>query len=116
MSLLLQATTVILCLLFFLFTVRLVAKGRLQLKYSLMWMVLAIVLLLCALFPQVVFSLALLLGFETPANFIFVVAIFFLLLISLSLSIIVSWQANYIRNLVQTVALMRKDVEEKEQR
>lgn len=108
MALSLQIILVLVCVIFLVLVFRLVAKGRLQLKYSLMWMLLALVLLICAIFPQIVFWASDLLGFDAPSNFIFFIGLFSLMLIALSLSMIVSWQARYIRSLVQTVALLEK--------
>lgn len=79
-------------------------------KYSLMWMLLALVLLVCAVFPQVVFFFSDVLGFNAPSNFVFLVGLFLLMGIVLSLSIIVSWQARYIRGLVQKVSLLEKRI------
>jgi hypothetical protein len=113
MSLTLRIVMIVFSLLFLLVVFRLVAKGRLQIKYSLMWMVLTLVLIICSIFPQIIFFFARILGFNTASNFVFVVGMFMMMAIMLSLSMIVSWQSQYIRSLVQTVALLRKDLEEK---
>ncbi|WP_324248894.1 DUF2304 domain-containing protein [Eggerthella lenta] len=86
----LQIVAIVLCVAFFAYVVHLVARERLLLKYSLLWMALTIAILLCALFPQPLYSISSLLGFETPSNFIFFIGLFFLLAISLSLSSIAS--------------------------
>ncbi len=90
---------------------RLVALGRLQIKYSLLWMLLAILILILSIFPQVIFFFASALGFETPSNFALFAGLGFLLIISVALSVIVSWQARYIRSLIQEVSLLRKDLD-----
>ena len=100
----LQIVAIVLCVAFFAYVVHLVARERLLLKYSLLW----IAILLCALFPQPLYSISSLLGFETPSNFIFFIGLFFLLAISLSLSSIASKQAIMIKNLVQEQALLAK--------
>ena len=104
----LQIVALVLCVAFFAYVVHLVARERLLLKYSLLWMALTIAILLCALFPQPLYSISSLLGFETPSNFIFFIGLFFLLAISLSLSSIASKQAIMIKNLVQEQALLAK--------
>lgn len=85
-----------------------VAKGRLLLRYSLLWLFLAFVALICAIFPQPLFDLAYLLGFNVASNFVLFLAIFFLLAICLSLSVIVSKQQMKLKNLVQHIALLEK--------
>ena len=94
------------------YIVVLVSRKRLMLKYSLLWLALSVAVSLCAAFPEPIFSLASFLGFETPSNFIFVIAIFFLFAISLSLSIIVSTQTYYINALMQELALLRHNESE----
>lgn len=86
--------------------VRLVKRKQLTMKYSFLWIILLFVILLCAILPVIPYRVSDLLGFETPANFIFLVAIFFLLAIALSLSIIVSKQQRKITTLVQELAIL----------
>lgn len=104
----LRIAVVIACIVFLIAVSRQVARGKLLLKYSLLWMTLAVVSILAALFPQPVFAMANFLGFEAPSNFIFLAGLFFLLAICLSLSIIVSKQALRIKTLVQEHALIAK--------
>lgn len=96
----------------FVHVVGLVARKKLLLKYSLLWMFLSFVFVICAIFPQPIFAIAYAVGFEVPANFIFVLAIVCLLLICLSLSVIASKQAAYSKTLVQEVALVHKQLDE----
>lgn len=83
-----------------------VAKGRLLLKYSLLWLGLALIACLCAIFPAPLFGLAYLLGFNVASNFVFFLALFFFMVIALSLSIIVSKQQQRTKTLVQELALL----------
>ncbi|MRX83670.1 DUF2304 domain-containing protein [Eggerthella guodeyinii] len=108
----LQIVAIILCMIFLVYVARLVAHERLLLKYSLLWMALAIVILLCAIFPQPLYDFAHLFGFENPSNFIFFIGLFFLLAIALSLSSIASKQAIKIKNLVQEQALLAKRIDQ----
>lgn len=78
-------------------------------KYSFLWIILLFVILLCAILPIIPYRISDILGFETPANFIFLVAIFFLLAIALSLSIIVSKQQRKITTLIQEVAILENN-------
>lgn len=83
-----------------------VAKGRLLLKYSLLWLVLALIACLCAIFPAPLFGLAYLLGFNVASNFVFFLALFFFMVIALSLTVIVSKQQYRTKTLVQELALL----------
>lgn len=66
----LQFGVITACLVLLCFVLRLVLKDSLQLKYSLLWIVLALVLLVCGLFPQPLYFISSLFGFQTPANFV----------------------------------------------
>lgn len=107
----LQVVASVLCVAFFVYVVHLVAQERLLLKYSLLWMALTAVILLCALFPLPLFEMSHVVGFESPSNFVFFIGLFFLLAITLSLSSIVSKQSILIKNLVQEQALLAKKLE-----
>lgn len=106
-----QISVGIFCLLLMAYVIRLVVKKRLRLKYSLLWLALSLVALLCAIFPEPLFALAHLLGFVVPSNLVFFLAIFFLLVLCLSLTVIVSWQARDIRQLIQEIAVINNQLE-----
>lgn len=106
-----QISVGIFCLLLMAYVIRLVVKKRLRLKYSLLWLALSLVALLCAIFPEPLFALAHLLGFVVPSNMVFFLAIFFLLVLCLSLTVIVSWQARDIRQLIQEIAVINNQLE-----
>lgn len=105
----LQLFVVFVCLVFLIGVVRQIKTGRLLLRYSLLWLVLALVAMLAAIFPDGIYALSDLLGFGTPSNFILFVGVFFLLAICLSLSMIVSRQALKIKGLVQALAILEND-------
>lgn len=108
----LRTIVVVACIIFMLMVCQQVSKGRLLLRYSLLWLTLAIVTILVSIFPDPVYSLARLFGFDTPSNFIFFAALFFLLAICLSLSVVVSKQSIRIKNLIQNQALLEKRLEQ----
>ena len=110
MSIVLQVFVVAACFLLLLYIVHMVKRDKLQLRYALLWLTLAVVIMLCSLFPQLLFSITGVLGFETASNFIFLVGFFFLLAICLSLSMIVSKQVASIKNLTQRIALMEYEL------
>lgn len=89
--------------------IRLVKRKQLTMKYSFLWIILLFVIFLCAILPIIPYRISDILGFETPANFIFLVAVFFLLAIALSLSIIVSKQQRKITTLIQEVAILENN-------
>lgn len=113
MTVALRIFLIIIAIAFLVEVFRLVSAGKLQLKYSLLWMLLSVVLIICAIFPGVVYFFSDLLGFQVASNFVYLVSIIGLLGICLSLTVIVSWQARDIRKLIQEVTLMQDDIERK---
>lgn len=111
MSIALRILLLAIAMVFLIEVFRLVSDGKLQLKYSLLWMLLSLILIICAIFPGIVSAFSSLLGFQTSSNFVFLVSIVGLLGICLSLTAIVSWQARDIRQLIQRVTLMQEDLD-----
>jgi hypothetical protein len=104
----LQVLLVAFSVVFLVAIIRLIKHGRLQLKYSLLWLALSLLLLICALFPEFVSACANSLGVGLASNFVFMVGLVCLMGICLSLTVIVSWQARDIRALIQRIALLEK--------
>lgn len=98
---------------FLLCVIRLVSRDKLLLKYSLLWILLGVVILVCDAFPEIMYWASDVLGFISPSNFIFLVAIALLLAIALSLSVAVSRATVANKNLTQRLALLEKELEER---
>ncbi len=105
MTLLLRIELIILAVAAIVFVVHTVNKRILLLKYSLIWLLISLVLIIAACFPKIAFSVTALVGIETPSNLIFFLAILSLLGICFSLSVIVSKQTEKMKRLVQTLSL-----------
>lgn len=93
---------VILMILYFL------KKGKIKVKYSIIWILLFTFLLIFLIIPGFLESLTSLLGFQTPSNMIFSMLISVLVVINISLTGIVSSQDKKIRLLVQEVSIIKK--------
>ena len=87
----------------------LLKKKKLTVRYSIIWLISAGVLLF-AVFPYVVLVLTDLLGMAVPVNVVFLLVIAFILLLLLSLSSIVSGFAEKIKRLAQENALLEERV------
>ena len=88
----------------------LLKKKKLTVRYSIIWLLSAGVLLVFAVFPYVVLVLTDLLGMAVPVNVVFLLVIAFILLLLLSLSSIVSGFAEKIKRLAQENALLEERV------
>lgn len=95
-------------LIYFYVIVRLLKKKRLILKYSLLWIVLGVIMIILVIFPQMLRAISTLLGIEDTMNGLFTCAIGLVLMILMALTAIVSKQSDRIKNLVQDNALLEK--------
>lgn len=91
-------------------------KKDLNLRYSLIWIFSAIVMLIVTIFPEIISKFNSFVGIIDTVNSVFILEGMFVLLILLSLTAIVSHLNNRNRQLIQAVALLEKrlrDIEEK---
>ena len=93
----------------------LLKKGRLTVRYSIIWLMAGGALLLFAVFPYIVLVLRDWLNMEMPVNVVFTLVLAFVLLLLLSLSTIVSGFAEKLKRLAQENAMLEKRVRELEQ-
>ena len=105
------------CVLVYLLVIlALMRRGRMSLKYSLIWFLSGVILLICAIFPQVISFFTRLMGIYSDTNAVFFIGVCFLVLIVLSLTSIASGQSERIRTLVQTQAILEKRVRDLEEK
>ena len=90
-------------------------RGLMSVKYSLLWLLLAVGLVIAAAFPYVVYVLRDLLDIEMPVNLVFLLMFCFVLVVLLSLSIAISQLADKCKRLTQTNALLEKRVRDREE-
>lgn len=91
----------------------LVKKEKITVKYSIVWLIPCILLILFVLLPGFLSWITSFLGFYTASNMIFALLIGFLLLITITLTVIVSKQKNQIRLLIQEISMMKDSKNEK---
>ena len=95
--------------------IRMIHRRRLNLSYSLLWLALAVLLMIFALFPESVAFLARLAGIDIPLNFMLVAFAFFSLVMMFYLTCIVSRENERNRSLTQAIALLEKRVRDLEE-
>ena len=105
MSWILRAELIVLAVVAIVVVIHAVNRRVLQLKYSLIWLLISLCLVVTALFPEIAFAVTALVGIETPSNLIFFLAIIALLGICFSLTIIVSHQESRIKRLIQLLSI-----------
>jgi hypothetical protein len=82
-------------------------RGRMPIKYSLVWLLAAAIIMLVSLTPNFLINIARMLGFEAMSNMIIGMMIAILLFITIALTIIVSGQEAKIKLLIQEISLLK---------
>lgn len=77
---------------FFVYVIRLVSKGKLSLRYFFFWLSLSVVILIAAISPGFIGAIGELFGFVPTTHFVFFLGLFLLLAFSLMLSVVVTKQ------------------------
>lgn len=89
-----------------LFIINMIRKRKLELKYSLVWLLVLIVLLVSVCIPETLTKIATSLGIYSPVNMIFFLGFVFSLVIIFVLTVTVSRLSARIRRLAQIVAML----------
>lgn len=80
-------------------------KSQIQVMDTVFWLGLSILLIILSIFPEMASYLSIIIGFQAPVNFIFLLMIFLLLVKCFLMSIRISQLEDKIRNLVEELAI-----------
>lgn len=111
---LLRIVLILALALYFIIILILLKNKTLELKYTLLWMVSGVVLALLIVWPEILQTFVSLIGIQSNMNGLFIFMFAFVIMIMMSLTSIVSKQANRIKHLVQELAIMEKRIRDLE--
>ena len=83
-------------------------RGRIPLKYALVWIAPATIILLVAIMPKSLEIMTQFLGFQTISNMVVGLILFILISITISLTVIVSGQRTKITLLIQEISILKE--------
>lgn len=89
-------------------------KGKMYVKYSIIWYGCLFVLLLLTIFPSLLRWFTNLFGIQISSNFIFAFMIGILFIICISLTVIVSGQNEKTRHLIQELSIIKQNMDYKD--
>ena len=98
----------------FIFFITMLRKGKMDLKYCLVWLFGLLGIAVFCIFPGLLFRLSNLLGIEVAVNMLFLVCIAFLTCICISLTIVVSRLSERLRKLTQNIAILECENEKRD--
>ena len=108
----LRVTLIIGVLVYFIIILMFLKNKAITLKYTLLWLAAGVVLGVMVSWPESLVLFVRILGITSNMNGLFIACIAFIIMILMSLTSIVSKQADKIKNLTQTIAKMEKRLRE----
>ena len=91
-----------------------VIKRKLNIKYSIVWLLWALLSMLMAIFPNIFYGLSSILGIQMPVNTVFLIMSALLYALTFYVYIMISKHNEEIIKLTYEVALLKKRLDEKE--
>lgn len=110
MDMKLRIFLIVCTVLYLLVILYLLKKKKINLKYTMLWLVTAVIMLIITIFPGIITWITSAVGIVDPPNLIFFVEGIFVLVILLSLTGIVSGLTNRIYRLTQSQALLEERI------
>ena len=103
-----QAIAIVTSILFLLYIVRLIIKGKLREEYSIVWIICTVVLILFSFWRDGLAVVSDLVGVYSPPNLVFIAAIFAVFIYLLHLSVVISKLQSQNKQLAQDIALLKE--------
>lgn len=85
---------------------------KLREKYAVLWIIVGIGTLILSIFPQLLDKASSLVGFQIPANFLFIMTLVLLVGVCLHLSHEQSQAEDEVRILAEEIAILRSDLQD----
>ena len=109
-----QIFLIVALVIYFVSLYKLLKDRYLELKYTLIWIFAGLLMLIMAIFPKLLDKIAAFFGIYSSVNALFALAIFFILLILMSLTPIASKLNDKTKKVIQQSALLEKRIKELE--
>ena len=94
-------------------TIKVLKKGRIPEKYSLIWLTISLVIFLVGLTPDFLTSISKLLGFEVMSNMVIAIILVMMVFMMMILSIMLAGQKKKTTLLIQELSILRKELNDK---
>lgn len=114
MPLPLRIIAIILAVLFFIYTIRLIRKNIAEVRHMLKWFILALVILFGAIFSEFAAKIAYVMGVKTLTSLALFILVGMLIMISLRYQISLISAEKQIKTLIQEISILRKDMKDTE--
>lgn len=105
MSFILRIGLIVVSILTLIFITRKVRNAKVKLEDSIFWFCVAFLLLILSIFPEIFFAISDFAGIISPANLVFLLFIFILLILGFNLSVHLSQTDTKLKELTQQLAI-----------
>ncbi|MBQ7506430.1 MAG: DUF2304 domain-containing protein [Lachnospiraceae bacterium] len=95
----------------FLYVIHSIRKKKIDIRHSLVWILVCVLLAILDIWPSLLNNLARILGFELPVNMLFFLGFAIAVVIIFGLTTRVSRQSEQIKSLAQEIALLKEKAE-----
>lgn len=112
----LQVTLSIAVICYFIIILYYLKRKMLELKYTLIWLVAGVVMVIMIYFPELTVWFVHLIGMQDNMNGLYIICLAFMMMILMTLTSIASRQQLKIRILIQEISMLEKRVRELEVR
>ena len=116
MPLTLRLALIAITLIYILLILRSIRRKKMNVSFSIFWIIAGFILIIFAIVPNMVEAISKMLGFEAPSNMLFVLTIFIAFYLIFNLTTIISQENKKNILLIQEVSLLKKKVEELEEK
>ena len=110
MQLRLQFVVIALIAVMLFFVIRMTRKKSIDLRYSIFWIGLCVIIIVISLFPNTLEGMANVIGVELASNMVFMLAIILLVMITFLLTASISRLSTKTKRLTQEIALLKREL------
>ena len=115
MSVALRIVLIVTTIIYLLYIIKSVKSKKLQLSFSIFWIIMGIIMIVAAVFPHIIDAVSDFLGFEITSNMVFFIAIFIIVYLIFNLTVKISKENDKNRELIQEVSMLKRKVEKLEE-
>lgn len=91
------------------YIIKKIRYSKMQIEYTIFWIVLSLIMIVMAVFPQIVYWITSVMGMLSPANVVYLFIIGVLLLKVFMMTIEISNLENKVKELVQQIGISEKE-------
>ena len=104
-------TVILFAFILFIFIFVLLRKGRIPVKYALIWFFAILIILITSIIPNLMEHLAKLLGFELLSNMVLCLLIAVLMIVTIVLTVMMAGQKKKTTLLIQELSILKSEYE-----